>query len=264
MKMIPKTPDIEEIEKLIQKIQPIPTERFHRRMAKTPWNRTYHLPFQEILRRPQTVAFFCLILILATILILGLPSLNAVADRIAQFFTSNLDGAVEIEIPPIWFSEDEAQLSTTLSEAVIQAGFEIKEPQKLPDGYLPAGILYNPKRKSITLRYKSLEGSILRITQRPAGIEYQSISVQANVEKVKIRNLTGEYVSGGWRVTQPEGTNPSITVTVQAVWDTDANIHFLRWQEDDILCEILFSSPDRESLSKLDKHDLIDIAENLR
>jgi hypothetical protein len=186
------------------------------------------------------------------------------ADRIARFFTSHIGNSVEIEIPSTLFSESETLLSTTLEEAVQQGGFEIKRPHQLPEGYLLLGILFNPDRKSITLNYKSEDGSILRITQRPAGIEYQSISVQAEVVKVRIKDVVGEYVSGGWKVTQPEEHLRNQTGTIQAVWDSDANVHFLRWQEDEILFEILFSSVNPDISAVLDIQDMISIAENLR
>ena len=233
-------------------------------MTYYPWNRPKLFPLRYRLNRVQLAIVLSMILVLGVTLIAATPSINALADRIARFFTSDFDDTIEIDLPPFYFTETEEGVSTSFSEAVQQAGFEVKKPTKLPNGYMPAGVSYNPTRRSITLSYKSSDGSILRITQRPAGIEYQSISIHANVEKVRINNLTGEYVSGGWRVPPPEGHQKNLSITVEALWDPDANIHFLRWQEEDILCEILFSSADIDSTTTLDKNDLIDIAENLK
>jgi hypothetical protein len=107
---------------------------------------------------------------------------------------------------------------------------------------------------------------ILWITQRTAGVEYQRISVQALVEGVNVGGFQGEYVEGGWTTSQPakSGATPALTVTLQAVWDPQANIHFLRWQENDILYELFFSGADPNLQGYLGKDEMIAIAESLR
>ena len=86
------------------------------------------------------------------------------------------------------------------------------------------------------------------------------------MERVKIGNYDGEYVGGGWITKQPpdDDPTPALTITLQAVWDPDANIHFLRWQENDILYELFFNGDNPDLPGYLTKDEMIAIAESLR
>ncbi len=116
------------------------------------------------------------------------------------------------------------------------------------------------------MHYESPSGNLLRISQRKNETEYQSVSIIATIEIVKIGNHKGEYVVGGWKAIPPKSEDPSIgqEITLQAEWVLDGNIHFLRWQENDILYEILYVGIDPNSVDYLNKDELITIAENLQ
>ncbi len=142
----------------------------------------------------------------------------------------------------------------------------MNEPEYLPDGYSFQGAGYNDARKVVTLSYESDDGSIIRISQRPKGVEYQSISVNAKVERVNIGPYSGEYVEGSWKVVEP---NPlqlqsTLTVTLQADWNPQASTKFLRWQQMDMLIEIVYNGSSDDSSKILEKSDLITIAESFR
>jgi hypothetical protein len=68
---------------------------------------------------------------------------------------------------------------------------------------------------------------------------------------------------GGWIAPPPPTFPTDIPLTVQAVWDPNANFVFLRWQEKDILFEIIFSGADQVSPTYLSKTHLIEIAESM-
>jgi len=71
---------------------------------------------------------------------------------------------------------------------------------------------------------------------------------------------------GGWKAIHTEPLDPetAITVTSQAVWDPDANIHFLRRQENDILYEISFIGDYPDLSDSLNKGDLISPTETMQ
>lgn len=257
-------PSKEDLEELLREVKPNPSQRFYNRMKDTPWNRSWRFVLRERLEHPRLVIGFILILVLGMVLILTTPPLNTLASRIAQFFISASSDMMVIEMPILEYSDSGQFPFTTIAGAARQADFKVKTPTKLPDVYEFIGAVYHPVRQSVTFNYKARDGSILRITQRSDGTEYQSISVNAKVEKVQIGEVVGEYVSGGWRANQPLEQPTNLTVTVQATWDLDANIHFLRWQEEDILFEILFIGSNLDSPDTLNKMDLITIATNLK
>jgi hypothetical protein len=257
-------PDQEELENLLRQIRPNPSRHFYQKMEKQPWNKPAHFLQRNWLSQYRLAAVFSLLLLLGLVFLLATPSADVLAFRIAQFFTAISGDTVTIAIPIPEFEDSGTQHFSSAVEAARLAGFEVKTPSLLPQGLIFSGAAYHPLRQSVMMNYESGDGSILRITQRPASLEYQRISVNASVEKVQINGVTGEYVAGGWRVITPLGATADPTITVQAAWDSEANIHFLRWQEADILFEILFSSSDLDSPHTLDKDDLVAIAENLR
>jgi hypothetical protein len=258
------SPSTEEIEKMLRSLRPNPSRKFYDNMRFQPWKRYPNLSLWKQLYQPRKAIIVLIAILLAIGIVLVAPSFNVLAFRIAQFFTSTTEEKMLIELPLYENLEQEEYPLTTLSEAIKQANFVPQTPSKLPEGHTFSGANYHPIRQSITLNYATNTGSILRITERPVGIEYQSISVHAKVEKVQIGDEVGEYVRGGWRASEFEKDPSNKTITVQATWDPENNIHFLRWQEEDILFEILYIGSSPDIIHSLNKKELIEIAENLK
>jgi hypothetical protein len=191
--------------------------------------------------------------------------LEAVANRISRYFTPASSDQVIVQMPFFDLVDPGTRVFNTIQEAAVTVGFDLQSPYPIPEGYNFIGAEYKPDREAVILNYNSQDGNILRISQRRTGIEYQRISINAQVETVNINGENGEYVEGGWKATSTDYGEPTsiLTITIQAYWDPNANIHFLRWQENDILYEIIFSGVDPESDEYLGKFDLISIAENL-
>jgi hypothetical protein len=255
-----------EIETLLGKIKPLPSVRFHQSMAIQPWNQRACNPIIGWLRLHRLPVTLSLAFITVVVISLALPSWEVLADRIALFFAPSSSEQVIIQVPINDINGQKTSFQGSIQEMVELAGFEVKTPASDPKDYIFTGADYNPDRQAVTLNYESKAGFLLRISQRPVGVEYQSISINATVETVQIGTVVGEYVVGGWKAiqTQTEAISPPVTITLQAVWDPKANIYFLRWQENDILYQILFSGDDPTSESYLTKNDMIAIAEDLQ
>ena len=261
-----KSPEVAKIEELLGKIQPMPRDRFHKKMGTQPWNRNrfwYSLSIQHPRALPITLF---LGLILAVVASFFSPSLEALANRIGQFFTPSSNNQVTVQVPSTDLSDPDLRFSLSLEEAKSFIDFPIKTPSLLPEGYQFKGAAFNSTRDGITLNYQTETGLILRISQRPSGKDYQRINILADVEMVFIGSIPGEYVTGGWKAVAIDSTNPdsASTVTLEAAWDSEANIHFLRWQENDILYELFFIGFLQDIPGTLDKQDLIAIAKDLR
>ena len=260
------SPEIADIEEILRGIKPIPRKDFYQKMGSQPWNRTGFWSSLDVVS-PRAIPITVLIaLILVLIASFFSPSLEALANRIGQFFTPSTNNQVVIQIPSADLINPDLRFTLTLKEVREQADFRLKTPSLLPDGFHFSGATINPQRGGITLNYQSDRGLILRISQQPASKEYQEIRSLADIEMVSIGSSPGEYVSGGWKANVPTTASPSLTttVTLEAVWDPGANIHFLRWEENDILYELLFIGDVREVQESLEKDDLILIAESLR
>jgi len=261
-----KNPSIEQIEMLLEHIQPNPSQRFLERMDTLPWNRKTRLFLLPWLWDRKHRAIFLVSIFLGLIIILATPSLVVVANRIAQFFTTSQKEYISIEVPIDNSLSQGFELIDSIAEASRKADFSIYKPEYLPDNFHFRGAGYNDARKVVTLFYDSDDGSIIRVSQRPKGIEYQSISVNALVEHVHIGPYPGEYVKGSWKVVAPNQMQPktSLTVTLQADWNPQASTMFLRWQQMDILIEIIYNGNSDDSSENLSKSDLIMIAESFQ
>ena len=256
-------PKQERIEYLLTNIDPKPSSRFYQQQESHLWAAQNRLPMLKWLKLQRIPSITFLILVIVLVLYFASPSLDAVANRLARFFIPATNDLVSIQFPSADFYDPDTHFTKSISEAVELAGFSVKTLSALPDDFTFAGAEYNPERQAVILNYESSLGSILRIAQRPAGVEYQSISVNATVETVQIGLVMGEYVVGGWKASQIEAPTSTGTVTLEASWDPAANIRFLRWEENEILFEMLSIGKIQDSNISLDKIDLIKIAENL-
>ena len=254
-------PSEEQIENLLKRIQPNPGNGFHHRMADQPWNRKGYRSFWGRLHSVGIPALTILVVLLVLGISLFSPSVQAIAQRFAQFFIPAPSDQLTVAIPASEIQVPDTQLNLTIQEAEALAGFQAKIPNSLPLGYTFAGAGYIPERQALVLNYTT-PNRVLRITQRPESVEYQSVGVSATVESVSIGALTGEYVSGAWTVLKADEDTPSSTI--QANWDPDAQFQLLRWQENDMLFEIISGGGRSDDAGYLTKTDLIALAENLQ
>jgi hypothetical protein len=257
-----RTPDLDDLEDMLKSIQPNPTSRFYQQMEAQPWNKRGRIAWIQWLNYKQLPSTLGLLFLIFLIFSLSVPSLNALARRIAEYFIPAPKDTISIQVPADEIFDLQTEPSFSIAEASLMVDFQVRIPGALPEGYSLLGAGYNPKRGSISLTYQSTEGDVLRITERPVGADYQTISVNAIVERVQIGELFGEYVKGGWKTSRPRTVIS--TMTVEAEWDSDANIHFLRWRDKDILFEIISSGDDQLSPFHLSKTDLIAIAESMQ
>jgi hypothetical protein len=258
-----QVPDESDIEYLFSTIRFQPSARFYNQRRSKPWdqkNRKFYFSLLHPKGLLTALAFLAVIF-----LIFMSPSLEAVANRISRYFTPASSDQFIAQMPLFDLVDPGTRVFNTIQGAAEVVGFNIRSPYPIPNGYKFMGAEYKPDREVVILNYNSQDGNILRISQRRKGIEYQRISINAQIENVKINGEDGEYVEGGWKATSTHFGEPTsiLTITIQAHWDPDVNIHFLRWQENDILYEIIFSGVDSNSDEYLDKFDLISIAENL-
>ena len=259
-----ESPTEEQIADLLGMIRPHPGLRFHQRMDEQPWNHESRGLLFGRLNPWKSAALIGLIVIIVLGISLLSPSVQAIAQRFAQFFISTERNQLTVEVPLADLQDPQARFSLSIDEAEDLAGFDARTPKTLPAGYTFAGAGFSSEREAIVLNYAPPSaGQVLRIFQRQVGLEFQEISASANVEIVSIGSSAGEYVSGAWLVstTAPESNDPLITLN--ATWDSDAKIQLLRWQENGILYEIIFAGSNSQALGYLTKNDLIAMAESM-
>jgi hypothetical protein len=198
---------------------------------------------------------------------LAFPPVQAAAQRVAQFFLRSGSDRSAISVTPDETGQFDAVFSLTLEEAAAQAGFPIHGPVELPPFLHLRGAVYLPESRAVILDYRTESSNqIVRLTQQWVGeVEsIASIGASAEVEAVRIGNLDGEYVSGGWRhprlATPLANAVPGMKITLEANWDSNPGIQILRWQQGDMLYELLSISATTPAATNLNKAELIAIA----
>ncbi len=265
------TPSELEIENLLFRLRPTPGDHFHVQMEKQPWNREKPGRFWGWLQPQWRVLTVSVGIVFILLISLSTPSIAIFANRIAQFFLPASNEHTIVEIPWEELEAPGSRFNLTVAEAAERVGFGLKIPSNLPTRFTFTGAAYSGNRQAIIFNYGAGSHEILRISQQQISAEFQSISTQTGVEMISIEDLSVEYVAGGWRIPEiQDPKNPKIstdTVEFQAIWDSNANIHFLRWQENDILYEIFYRGDNSENQSdtpRLGKDALLTIAVELQ
>ncbi|MGD9091444.1 MAG: hypothetical protein PVF74_01245 [Anaerolineales bacterium] len=218
----------------------------------------------------QPFAIFMIVILLLAGFTIFIPSARVVAQKFVQYFipaqsdkiavqvTDTLPIAIGTSVPADHFNLDIDQV-----EGI--AGFQIKVIPDTYDDLVFSGAYQDPTLAAIALRYDSEDYTII-LSQRHAGdiVEYASIGASAPVESILIHGIPGEYVKGGWRVEGNEvGKYPTIVpnehVTLGIYWDPALPQRIIRWQEGDMIYEILALGPVNPP-----KDALKDIAESVK
>jgi len=157
-----------------------------------------------------------------------------------------------------------------VKESEALAGFDVLEPTWLPSVLFFEGAAFEPKewdspKDTVKISYyfyserlgPGLASNGIVITQQPTdSIEDCTMGTDclvgagANVERVQVGDMPGEYVIGVWSADNSGNWH----------WVNDPYLQRVRWQKDDMAFEILYMGPPEE----VTKTDLIAIAESMR
>jgi hypothetical protein len=164
----------------------------------------------------------------------------------------------------------------SISRAEALAGITVAAPRRMPRVFRFEGAYYLDDTMSVQLAYV-VDGQALltltempvhRIPATPVPDEASAVGASAAIEVVRVGGVLGEYVRGGWALV--EERPPAVAATVeespglQVVWDPDAAMQTLRWQEGTMLYEIALVGGRAGSDSYLDREALVMIARSLR
>jgi hypothetical protein len=198
---------------------------------------------------------------IAFLILAVIPSVRVAADQIIHFFLPAASNQLEVQIMPAnpLVSMDFSNPSNfphSINDIQQQAGFGVKRIPTLPKELSLIGARYDPSYNAVSILYKARDYFLI-LTQRPLGNSQDvfSIGPNAHVEFVKIGNVQGEYVVGGWNAVSTQQTpateTPSGTLHLSAVWDDSLPQYTLRWQQAGYAYELLsngISSPSQSQL----------------
>jgi hypothetical protein len=255
-------PDENQIEELLAKIQPVPSQRFHQNMKQAAWRLEGGKRALSKRFRLQ-MAFVILALAVLTILFVS-PQGRAWAQEVFQFFArinsntvelppgdlksmQDINDSYDLPLVPVIIptvSPDMAPLpgcetpqksqsyncQTALAESKV--GFDLKELPTLPEGWNLDFISYSPASKLATISYlfdvSYMSSARLYLTQGSGDLPtyYQqnpwSVVPADQVEKVKVGSQEGEFVEGSFIL--PAGVS-------NLLWDDSSEYRRLAWSD---------------------------------
>jgi hypothetical protein len=263
------SPSEEQIGTLLSGFLPKPRQEFYQRMNKTPWNQENRSKFyynHRVSSRIRLVSFTILTFLLILLPLLFTPSLLSNARQMFRFFWVHDENtrSIEVTYTPTSTSDSifsESSFPLSIEEAAATAGYQLRTLTALPAGVILDGAAYDPTRHAVLIRYAG-EGITLLFTQREKSriTEYASVGSDAAAEIVTVRGVQGEYIPGGW-VVQPQSTpQPELqTQTVNLIWENQAGMATLRWEENEYVYEIVVTS-----LQNMSQAEILAIAESMR
>lgn len=269
----PKTPDESQIESLLSRFTPRPSERFSAKMQDAPWlitNDAGRIGFFDLKILVRRMAFgFAVLVILAVMCLSFFPSVRAVARQIYFSFIHAQSNQIEVQVTlsnpgDLFHFSDPNNFSLKIDAVQEQAGYFVREIARLPEDLVLVGGRFDPDYDAVTILYQGNDYKLF-LTQRPVdnGLDIFSIGSNAQVELVSIGNYQGEFVIGGWKAVSttqvPSAFAYGGQADIIAVWDNNLSQITLRWQKDGYAYELRTLGD-----SNLSKSDLIALANELK
>jgi hypothetical protein len=261
-------PSDEQIATLLSRFQPKPGQSFYQRMSIAPWSQERHPRSinNHLLSKVIRLACFTIITFLLILLpLLVKPALLSNARQLLRFFWVNDENSRSIEVTFTPTSTEspfpETSFPLSIQEAAATAGFQLKTLTALPAGVILDGAAYDPTRAAVLIRYVG-EGKTILLTQREDDRlkEYASVGPDAAAEIVTIRGVHGEFIPGGWVVQTQTTPQPGLeSQTVNLIWENQAGMATLRWEENGYVYEIIVTS-----LQNISQAEILTIAESMR
>ncbi len=258
-------PDEERIEKLLESIQPRPSEAYYRQMANAPWSQQEELiQKKHRLNLPLRIALAtALVFVVWLVILFATPQGRAWAQNTLRFFTRTAGntlpvtpyptaGIVLVDTTPgveptpnpipttdihtlIPFYDqcgNWASPTCTVDQVRSMVNFPVKELAHLPDDMRLIGATGGPDGVIIHYEREDRMGGIM-LSQGPWTenlVEAWKVALTATVETALIGNVTGEYMKGSWSIAG---------VDAVTTWDPSSDLQTLRWQEGELFFTML-------------------------
>ena len=260
--------EYQDVIKSLKSARPTPGSHFLDRMSAAPWQ-TEGAALRAPPRRLHTGLAFALAMLVG-LLVLATP-LRTTASQLFNHFLLANDDINTFEVDP-GASPPNFELSHAQVESL--AGYQVGRAEVVPSAFEMSRYAYDTSRQAVMQDFASpLPGQLLRLTQMRFNdpvYNYGQAGPSAEIRQISLSLAGGgtaiaEYVIGAWRVPpmQPalETAHPNISVTMQASWNPDANVHMLRWVANGFLYEIIHADP---MIDEPEPQLLISMAEGIK
>lgn len=216
----------ETLVSVLEQYAPKPGPRFYQRMAASPWNRSERARATTAFRRAALSAAVLLALLVA--FVFAIPPVRAAFINFLglHFSPSNTVPNPGIPAESLIDRQKAADLSA-------KAGWTIKEPTWLPEGYHFSSAFYDSTNKMVLLTFmakRQLPGNDPNMTETKAITLIQAlhndilpltVAPSADVQNIVINGQPAAYAIGAWE---------NDAATGQATWSNTYPLQNMYWQ----------------------------------
>lgn len=274
-------PDEQQIEQLLENTQLPSTARLEKRLTSAPWT-------VRAVNRRRTLRAASLIALAGILLLVVTPPGRAFAQSLFRFFVPaqrvsfpvpESSSEIDVSTPaptfalplatvppsshapvksPIPSCGRPSEYACQIALAELQVGFDAREFQAVPQGFVFAGVQSDAALRSLTINYDVFEGGGSLTLQQGEGDLLISTSSWGEVpasaiQKVEVNGNYAEFARGVFVV---------LPGTASATWNADVPVERLRWSEGDRWFS-LEKFGDTAPVEYLDKEAMIALAASL-
>lgn len=244
----------ESIISTLEQYSPKPGSRFYNRMADAPWSRK-RKAFRFINYRQFAIGITS-IFIVAIALSFSIPSVRAAVLKYLGLMVSSSETIPNPAIPAESLIDNQK-----VGEISKLAGWPVKVPTWLPEGYKFSDAMYDPSNRLVILSFFStrpLPGNDPNMTMTEPITIVQAlhndiiplmVAPGTSVVDLIIHKKPAAYVIGAWE---------NDAVSGQATWNNTYPLQNIYWQIDDVY--LTLNTKDVQ----VSKEDLIKLAESMK
>lgn len=244
----------ETLVSVLEHYAPRPGRRFYQRMAAAPWNRSEQTRVSTPFRRAAFGVAVCLVILVA--FVFAIPTARAAFINFLglHFSPSNTMPNPSIPAGSLIDSQKVAEISE-------KAGWTIKEPTWLPEGYRFSSAMYEPANKMVLLTFmakRQLPGNDPNMTETKAITLIQAlrndiiplmVAPSTDVRNITVNGQPAAYAVGAWE---------NDAATGQATWRNTYPLQNVYWQIDTVYLNLNTND------SQVSQADLIRLADSVK
>jgi len=234
----------------LEAYKPKPSTRFYQQMALSPWNRKKPIPRYTISHR--FAIGFIAFMIVAIALSMSIPTVRAAVLKYLGLTVSPSESISNPAIPAESLVD-----SQKMDEISDLAGWKIKVPAWLPEGYKFYDAVYDSPNKMAILTFiatRQLPGNDPTMTETKAITMVQAlhndilplmVAPTTIIQDISINGQPAAYAIGAWE---------NDAATGKATWNSSYQLQNVYWQVDSVYLTINTND------TQVDQNDLLQMA----
>lgn len=238
----------------LESYQPIPGPHFYRHMAESPWQQKR--PASRFTFIHRFAIGFAVFLIVAIALSVSIPSVRAAVLKYLGLAVSSSESIPNPAIPV-----ESLVVNQKVDETAKLAGWKIKVPTWLPEGYQFHDVQYVSTNKMVLLTFfttRQLPGNDPTMTETKTITMIQALHNDVSPLMVAPSTIVHDITINGQPAAYAVGAWENDIIAGQATWNSAYNLKNIYWQIDNVFLTLNTND------ALISQDELLRIAESTR